>query len=151
MPSRRVGQRLTTRQAVVIDFIGQGLSNREIAQRMGISEDGVKAHVRRLLAKFQVSNRAALVSAVSNMESVPAATLGRMVAALHASLAGVVGSVASSAVIARAARTAARASPGENWGQLGPSTLSFPDEWESVTGRDAVLRFDAITLTSDRS
>ncbi|MER6531975.1 response regulator transcription factor [Streptomyces sp. NPDC001508] len=53
---------LTPREHAVLALIAEGLSNRMIAHRFGISEHGVKRHVANLLAKFNCSNRAQAVS-----------------------------------------------------------------------------------------
>lgn len=52
---------LTPREEAVLALIAEGLSNRMIANRFGISEHGVKRHVANLLAKFNCSNRAQAV------------------------------------------------------------------------------------------
>lgn len=54
---------LTARQVEVLELVASGRSNREIALLLRVSENGVKAHVARLLVKFGVPNRAALVHA----------------------------------------------------------------------------------------
>jgi DNA-binding NarL/FixJ family response regulator len=48
---------LTEQERKILLFIGEGLSNREIGDRMHIAEQTVKNHVSRLLAKLNVSNR----------------------------------------------------------------------------------------------
>jgi two-component system response regulator DevR len=48
---------LTEQERKILLFIGEGLSNREIGDRMCIAEQTVKNHVSRLLAKLNVSNR----------------------------------------------------------------------------------------------
>jgi len=50
-------QRLTTREREVADLIVQGLSNREIASRMGIALHTVKSHVHKVLSKLAVNTR----------------------------------------------------------------------------------------------
>lgn len=50
---------LTPRQRVVVELIAQGLRNREIAQRLGISLHTVRRHVEALLKRLGVSTRAA--------------------------------------------------------------------------------------------
>jgi len=48
---------LTTQESAVLDLIGQGLTNREIADRMFLAEKTVKNYVSSLLAKIQVHGR----------------------------------------------------------------------------------------------
>src|SRR5256885_2327750 len=60
---------LTARQRDVISLVRQGMSNGEIATELGISEDGVKAHLSRLYLRFGVSNRVAMLAAVEPGES----------------------------------------------------------------------------------
>ena len=48
---------LTDRQLEVLQALTRGLSNLDIAKMCGISEDGVKAHMKAILAKLNVSNR----------------------------------------------------------------------------------------------
>src|ERR1700704_3076591 len=55
---------LTERQRQVFRPVAGGLTNKEIAFALGISERGVAAQVSRLLAKFAVPNRAALIAHV---------------------------------------------------------------------------------------
>lgn len=52
------------RQQEVLDLLVQGLANKEIAARLGISERGVKHHVSRLLVLYEVESRAALIAIV---------------------------------------------------------------------------------------
>lgn len=51
------GPRLTAREQEVLDFMAMGRSNRRIADELGISENTVKNHVRRILEKLQASSR----------------------------------------------------------------------------------------------
>lgn len=55
---------LTPRQKKVLEHLRRGLTNREIGEELGISEDGVKAHLARLFLRFGVSNRVELLAAV---------------------------------------------------------------------------------------
>ena len=50
---------LTPRQRVVVELIAQGLRNREIADRLGISLHTVRRHVEALLRRLNVPTRAA--------------------------------------------------------------------------------------------
>ena len=49
--------RLTSRELEVLQFIGQGLTNQEIASRLVVEVGTVKNHVHRILEKLNVSNR----------------------------------------------------------------------------------------------
>lgn len=55
---------LSPREAEVMQLLVQGLTNREIAQRLGISEVTVKTHNQRLFEKLGVRNRTELVARV---------------------------------------------------------------------------------------
>ena len=48
---------LTDRQLEILQALTRGLSNLDIAKMCGISEDGVKAHMKAIFAKLNVSNR----------------------------------------------------------------------------------------------
>jgi len=47
-----------------VAHVRQGYSNREIGDRLGISEDGVKAHLSRLYLRYGVTNRVELLASV---------------------------------------------------------------------------------------
>lgn len=49
--------RLTPRQCEVLDLLGQGLPNKTIGKRLGLSENTVRGHVQALLGVLQVSSR----------------------------------------------------------------------------------------------
>jgi len=49
--------RMTRREREVIDLIGQGLSNKEIAQRLNIAAHTVKSHVRNVMEKLALHTR----------------------------------------------------------------------------------------------
>ena len=53
---------ITSRQAELIACISEGLSNKEIAQRFGLSEHTVKAHLNRIYRKFGVTSRSKLMA-----------------------------------------------------------------------------------------
>ncbi|HXK34046.1 MAG TPA: helix-turn-helix transcriptional regulator [Dehalococcoidia bacterium] len=48
---------LTPRQQEVLELVSQGLSNPEIAQRLGISTDGAKFHVSEIITRLGVTSR----------------------------------------------------------------------------------------------
>ncbi len=64
-PHTAPGADLTPRERTVLEMLGQGLTNREIAQRLYLSEKTVKRHVTVVMQKLGVRNRveAALMAA----------------------------------------------------------------------------------------
>ena len=52
---------LTPREVDVVRLIAQGMRNKEIAVTLGISEETVKVHVKNVLAKLNVNDRAAVI------------------------------------------------------------------------------------------
>ena len=61
-PLRELEQEPTMREIEVLQLISDGLVNREIGQRLFLSEETVKSHVRHLLAKLQSRSRAHAVA-----------------------------------------------------------------------------------------
>jgi DNA-binding NarL/FixJ family response regulator len=61
-PLRELEQEPTMREIEVLQLISEGLVNREIGQRLFLSEETVKSHVRHLLAKLQSRSRAHAVA-----------------------------------------------------------------------------------------
>ena len=55
------GSHLTRREEEILDLLGKGLSNRELGQVLGISEDTIKTHLKSLFRKLDVSDRAEAV------------------------------------------------------------------------------------------
>jgi DNA-binding NarL/FixJ family response regulator len=55
------GHRLTRRERELIGMIGQGLTNKEIASQLNLSEQTVKNHVHRMLRKVGASDRLSAV------------------------------------------------------------------------------------------
>jgi RNA polymerase sigma factor (sigma-70 family) len=48
---------LSDREREVLSLLADGLRNREIAERLGVSEPTVKTHVRHVLEKLRIRNR----------------------------------------------------------------------------------------------
>ncbi|WP_188194177.1 helix-turn-helix transcriptional regulator [Nonomuraea sp. SYSU D8015] len=51
---------LTTRERQVAELVSQGLTNREVAERLQVSQKTVETHVARIFSKFDVRSRVAL-------------------------------------------------------------------------------------------
>jgi len=52
---------LTRREDEILDLLGKGLSNRDLGQVLGVSEDTIKTHLKSLFRKLDVSDRAEAV------------------------------------------------------------------------------------------
>ncbi len=61
-PLHELEQEPTMREVEVLQLISDGLVNREIGERLFLSEETVKSHVRHLLAKLQARSRAHAVA-----------------------------------------------------------------------------------------
>jgi DNA-binding NarL/FixJ family response regulator len=61
-PMRELEPEPTMREIEVLQLISDGLVNREIGERLFLSEETVKSHVRHLLAKLQARSRAHAVA-----------------------------------------------------------------------------------------
>jgi DNA-binding NarL/FixJ family response regulator len=73
--ARSMGERLTTRELEVLELVLQGLSTGEIAGRIFLSHQGVKAHLTTLFRKFNVKNRPQLIlSALDEVSPVDSIT-----------------------------------------------------------------------------
>ena len=57
---QKLPSQLTKREREVVDGVGRGLRNREIAHSLGISERTVKSHLNNIFSKTHVSSRFAL-------------------------------------------------------------------------------------------
>jgi two-component system, NarL family, nitrate/nitrite response regulator NarL len=76
--SRR--QALSAREQEILDWVAQGLSNKEIGSRLGLSTFTVKNHLARIFEKLQVRSRteAAMARVHSKPKrTAPAKTAGR--------------------------------------------------------------------------
>ena len=59
---RELEQEPTAREIEILQLVAEGLINREIGQRLFLSEETVKSHVRHLLAKLRARSRAHAVA-----------------------------------------------------------------------------------------
>ncbi len=57
-------QALTRRELEIAQLIAQGLGNKQIGRRLGISYFTVREHVRRVAQKLQVSSRSAIAARI---------------------------------------------------------------------------------------
>ena len=64
---------LSPREREVLDVLAEGRTNREIAERLFISERTVAVHVRRILAKLEVSGRTEAAGMAIRLGMVPGA------------------------------------------------------------------------------
>lgn len=58
-PDEKLGSDLTAREIDVLELLAQGHTNRQISQRLFVSEKTVEGHVTNILTKLQVDNRTA--------------------------------------------------------------------------------------------
>jgi DNA-binding NarL/FixJ family response regulator len=61
-PGRTSGPILTRREKEVLQLIAEGLTNKEIADKLFVSQSTIDSHRKNLLAKFEVMNTAALIA-----------------------------------------------------------------------------------------
>ena len=74
-PVSPAAKSLTKREREILALVAEGLSNREIAEKLVLSPETVKSHVAAILEKLNVSDRTqAAIYAVRNglVESAPA-------------------------------------------------------------------------------
>jgi len=55
-------QKLTSREKEIIELVAKGYRNKEIADKLFISLDGVKKHIYRIFQKLDIKNRVELVN-----------------------------------------------------------------------------------------
>ncbi|HEX5075518.1 MAG TPA: response regulator transcription factor [Gemmatimonadaceae bacterium] len=65
------GPSLTPRERAVLELVAQGLGNKQIAARLGISERTVKFHVSSVFAKLGVGNRTEAVTRAAQAGLIP--------------------------------------------------------------------------------
>jgi two-component system nitrate/nitrite response regulator NarL len=53
---------LTPRERQIVELVSTGLSNREVAERLSISEGTIKVHLHHIFRKFSIRNRTALAN-----------------------------------------------------------------------------------------
>ncbi|MGH2808675.1 MAG: response regulator [Actinomycetota bacterium] len=64
--------RLTPHETRILDMIAEGLTNREIAQRVGLSDKTIKNYVSTILHKLEVARRAEAASYVAKVRALEA-------------------------------------------------------------------------------
>ncbi|HEY0697416.1 MAG TPA: response regulator transcription factor [Micromonospora sp.] len=83
---------LTPRERQALKLLAEGLSNKQIARRLGISEHGAKRHVGNVLAKLNCPNRTVAVTVALNhglLTEEPSQSLNPAVVNLHRRMAAV--------------------------------------------------------------
>jgi DNA-binding NarL/FixJ family response regulator len=61
LEARKTEHSLTPREVQVVRLVAEGMRNAEIAVTLGISEETVKVHVKNILGKLNVKDRAAVI------------------------------------------------------------------------------------------
>ena len=62
LEARKNSVRLATREVEVLELVAKGLRNKEIAAVLGVSQETVQTHIKRLFVKLGVSDRTAAVT-----------------------------------------------------------------------------------------
>lgn len=71
VPDVRTGPRLAPRQQEVLERMAEGLTNGEIAERLGVTERTVKAYAQEIYVKLDVRNRASAVAEAARWGMLP--------------------------------------------------------------------------------
>jgi DNA-binding NarL/FixJ family response regulator len=66
-PARSLAEPLTPREAEVLQLVAEGLTNRRIGERLGISEHTAKFHVNAILGKLGAGTRSEAVAAAARL------------------------------------------------------------------------------------
>jgi LuxR family maltose regulon positive regulatory protein len=66
-PSAVIAESLSARERNVLELIGHGQSNKEIARDLGITPETVKSHVKNIFAKLAVQRRAQALSRAQSL------------------------------------------------------------------------------------
>ncbi|MGE3076631.1 MAG: response regulator transcription factor [Dehalococcoidia bacterium] len=98
--SKAASLKLTKRQREVFALVADGFSNREIADRLGISLDGAKWHVSELLGRLEVENREQLAAVWPRYRREPASPWIRRLALTFFAAAGAIAVTVSALFIA---------------------------------------------------
>ncbi len=83
MPIQRA---LTPKQHVILRNVARGKTNKDIAAELGISEQGVKVHISRLLERYGAENRVELVNLARAWPEAEQSELSRDLATVRAGL-----------------------------------------------------------------
>ncbi len=67
---RKMGLRLTRRQQELLSMVARGLTNKEIASRLNLSEQTVKNHIHRMLRKIGANDRSEVIQ-LARAEDLP--------------------------------------------------------------------------------
>jgi len=70
-PPGALGEPLTPRELEVLGLIADGLSSKEIARRLGISEHTVKFHVNTIMSKLGARSRTEAVVVAARLGLIP--------------------------------------------------------------------------------
>jgi DNA-binding NarL/FixJ family response regulator len=62
LEARTTHRFLTTRELEVLELLGRGMRNKEVADQLGIQIDTARAHIKSILAKFNVHDRTAALA-----------------------------------------------------------------------------------------
>jgi LuxR family maltose regulon positive regulatory protein len=70
-PAQNLIEPLTRRELEILCLMGAGLSNRQIAEKLFLSEGTIKFHVHSILAKLEVHSRTAALARAKELRLVP--------------------------------------------------------------------------------